>query len=265
VSKSDKQRAVDLEADLREEKEKYAQKLQKGLEELASKTGSAENKKKLLLKLHREAVALFNKAEQSVADTKLLLSHSGEEWVLNKAETSLAFLSLIPSAIEIFRQKAQELGFTTSVVESMTPDETAYASLQRIVASHFPAKADELRRRWAAAGLPTFGFDNPFRSKRTPLWVKVSGLFFGGCTFFFLMALIICGLAGVSIQQDTKPILVLFFAFGCALSTAFLGGFAIAEGKIKVPVVENNTIKFSAGGGIAVLVVVLLLGYWIFV
>jgi hypothetical protein len=54
-------------------------------------------------------------------------------------------------------------------------------------------------------------------------------------------------------------------ALGAALSGSFLGGSAAAEGKIPLPFVKDHPIAFSAGGGVAILVIVLVIGYYIYI
>jgi hypothetical protein len=59
-------------------------------------------------------------------------------------------------------------------------------------------------------------------------------------------------------------LVVVVFALGCALAVAFLGGDAAASGKI--PFFGSDTpLAISATGGIAALVIVLVLGYYFYV
>jgi hypothetical protein len=91
-----------------------------------------------------------------------------------------------------------------------------------------------------------------------PSWFPIAGYIAGICTLLFFMALVIIGVLGKEIPQNTRFIVIVVMALGLALSFAFIGGSAAASGKL--PVFKNSPVKFSAGGGIAVFVIVLLLG-----
>jgi hypothetical protein len=84
-------------------------------------------------------------------------------------------------------------------------------------------------------------------------------------TLLFFMGLVIAGLFGYPIPPDSKFVVVVVLALGSALATSFLGGWAVAEGRIPIPLVQAHPLQVSVGGGVAVLVIVLLLGYWIYV
>ncbi|ATB41261.1 hypothetical protein CYFUS_006726 [Cystobacter fuscus] len=123
-----------------------------------------EKKQQRFLDLHRNAIAFFNLGEQSVADSSLLGAHRDEWWAKNKAETSMAVLNAVLNFYASFREMTAALQLPP---ETMEPASTAFASMQRIVKLHYPEKATELREMFAAAGLPTMGFDAPLPPRAT--------------------------------------------------------------------------------------------------
>jgi hypothetical protein len=96
-----------------------------------------------------------------------------------------------------------------------------------------------------------------------PTWFTVAGLAGGAVTLFFLMALVLLSVFGFEIPRTSRFILIAVLALGVAISAAFLGGSAAASGKIPLP--GNATpIQFTIAGGVAVFVIVLLLGAWLY-
>lgn len=94
----------------------------------------------------------------------------------------------------------------------------------------------------------------PQSIKPASSWVIVVGAMFGAITLigFFILAF----LAGTSDQQficRSFQLLAAVFALGAALSAAFLGGGAAAHGSSTGPL----SFAFGVGGGVAVLVIVL--------
>lgn len=85
-----------------------------------------------------------------------------------------------------------------------------------------------------------------------PRWFPVAGVIFAAITLLFLMYLLI----GPPIAAGKQIVFNVFMALSVAASASFLGGSAAASGKI--PFVKNSPIEFSAGGGIAVFVIVFL-------
>lgn len=99
--------------------------------------------------------------------------------------------------------------------------------------------------------------------KLVPQWFSAAGLLCGGLTLFFLMGLIVASIARYQVPQESKGLVSLFFALGLGLSTAFLGGDAAAKGKIPLSD-KYSPIQFSATGGIAVVIIVLLLMHFLY-
>jgi len=86
---------------------------------------------------------------------------------------------------------------------------------------------------------------------RPPLpWVIVGSIF--ACGVLAVLAYLV--VRPTPIPCNNRPLVVPFFALGCACATAFLGGYAAYKGSIP------NVGVVSFGGGAAVLVVLLLVG-----
>lgn len=97
-----------------------------------------------------------------------------------------------------------------------------------------------------------------------PKWVPITGAGFGGLTLIFFMALVLLSLIGYTIPENSWGLVSIVLALGVALSFAFLGGQAAAEGRIPIPGLADHPLVFSVGGGIAVFVIVLLLSNYLF-
>lgn len=95
-------------------------------------------------------------------------------------------------------------------------------------------------------------------------WVPIVGATFGFLTFLFLVSLVVASVTGKSVPPDSRILVAAVLALGVALSASFLGGAASASGKLSLPW-DMSPVSFSAAGGIAVFIVVFLLGYLAFV
>ncbi len=104
---------------------------------------------------------------------------------------------------------------------------------------------------------------NDQTSKRSfPNWAPVVGVIFGALTLVFFMILVLLSIFGQGVPPNAEFLVLSTLALGVALAAAFLGGSAAAEGKLPIPGVSKNPGTFSATGGIAVFIIVLLLGFW---
>ena len=92
----------------------------------------------------------------------------------------------------------------------------------------------------------------------TPSWVVIIGAAFGAITLIFLMILVILAVRGQEVPCNSRFLIGLVLSFGAALATAFLGGSAAAKGNIPLPYAKTHPVQFSATGGVAVLVIVML-------
>jgi hypothetical protein len=93
-----------------------------------------------------------------------------------------------------------------------------------------------------------------------PPWVQKAGFICGGCTLLFFMGIVLAGLFGHHIGPQEKFPVVLVFSLGVALSFSFLGGSAVANGKI--PIFKDSPLGFSVTGGVAVFIICFLTGVW---
>jgi hypothetical protein len=86
-----------------------------------------------------------------------------------------------------------------------------------------------------------------------PKWFPIAGVCFAVITIGFLMYLLL----GPPVDPQKKNIFDVLMAFCASASGAFLGGSAVANGRI--PFFRNSPITFSAYGGIGIFVVVFLI------
>jgi len=57
---------------------------------------------------------------------------------------------------------------------------------------------------------------------------------------------------------------VAILALGTSLTFALLGGYAVVTGKIPLVMSPGGVVRFSAGGGIAIFIIVLMLGHFLY-
>lgn len=100
----------------------------------------------------------------------------------------------------------------------------------------------------------TFNQDHPVVDAQVPGWFPIAGVGFAVATFLSLFYLLV----GPDLSQQKKIIFDAWFAFCVAASAAFLGGSAVASGTLRLPFIRDSPVKFSAFGGIAIFIVVLL-------
>jgi hypothetical protein len=90
-------------------------------------------------------------------------------------------------------------------------------------------------------------------------WVIVVGAAMGVLTLIFFMGLVLLGTAGHQVPCDSRYLVSVTLSLGAALSAAFLGGSASARGAFPVPFLRDKPMAVSASGGVAVLIVMLVL------
>jgi len=91
-------------------------------------------------------------------------------------------------------------------------------------------------------------------------WIVALGGGFGGLVLLFFMCLLVLSIFGKQVPCDSRFLVVVVLAFGAALSASFLGGAAAAQGSIPIPFAQTKPVHFSVAGGIAVLLIFLLVG-----
>lgn len=101
-------------------------------------------------------------------------------------------------------------------------------------------------------------------------WRLILGAVFAGITLVFFMLLVVAAIFfDCPVPNDARFLVIVVLALGAAMSAGFLGGAAAMKGKIPIPIVgpfaSKNPATFGVGGGVAVLLLVLLLGYFLYV
>jgi hypothetical protein len=85
---------------------------------------------------------------------------------------------------------------------------------------------------------------------------------FTALTLVYLMTLGVLAAIGMTHPApEFHGILVMVLALGSAASCGYLGGWAAVKGQLPLPWANHHPIAFGVGGGIAVLVLILLLGW----
>jgi hypothetical protein len=97
-----------------------------------------------------------------------------------------------------------------------------------------------------------------------PPWFAIAGFIAGVLTLLFFMGLVVASLFSYTVPSGGRFAVVVVLAFGAALSFAFVGGSAAGKGKIPLPFSKKNPLVFSVTGGIAVFVIILTLGYYLY-
>lgn len=100
-------------------------------------------------------------------------------------------------------------------------------------------------------------FDEVEMPGPVPAWFAVAGYASGLLTLLYFMYI-----ASQDVEATFAHVIVV--ALGVALAVSFLGGDAMAKGRLPLPLVKVAPISFSVGGGVAVFVIVTLLGRWVF-
>jgi hypothetical protein len=106
--------------------------------------------------------------------------------------------------------------------------------------------------------------DSKNGDKMIPAWFARAGFVVGGISLLFFMGLVLLSIAGHEVPAGSKFLVVVVLAMGAAFSAGVLGGEATARGKI--PFLANqNPLTISTTGGIAVLLIMLIVGYYFYV
>jgi hypothetical protein len=98
-----------------------------------------------------------------------------------------------------------------------------------------------------------------------PKWVTIAGVIFGAITLFFFIGLTLASVFNFEVPAASRFLVVVVLSFGAATSVSFLGGAATAQGKIPLPGSPKNTFAVTTAGGVAVLLILLLVGYYLYV
>ena len=96
-------------------------------------------------------------------------------------------------------------------------------------------------------------------------FVLIAGLIFAAVTLLFFMSLVVAAIFNHDVPPSARFLVLIVLALGAAMSTGFLGGAAAARGDIPIPGAADKALAVSLTGGIAVLIIVLLVGYFTFI
>ena len=97
-------------------------------------------------------------------------------------------------------------------------------------------------------------------SAEVPSWFPVVGVILGALTLILLMGLVALVTAGTQVPCDSRFLVVSVLALGAALASSFLGGSAAAKGALPLPFTKDHPLQISVAGGIAVLIIVIIIG-----
>lgn len=103
------------------------------------------------------------------------------------------------------------------------------------------------------------GHDNG-STRKAYMPFMIVGSVFGGLTLLFFMLLVILSAMNITVPAGDRYLVIIILGLGSALSASFIGGSAAAKGDIPIMVARDKPFSFSVGGGVAVLIIVLILG-----
>ena len=89
-------------------------------------------------------------------------------------------------------------------------------------------------------------------------WVQVVACFVGALTLLFMMGLVLLGIFGYQVPCDSRYLTSIVLSLGASLATGFLTGSASAKGNLSLPGSVDSPIVMTATGGIATLVLMLI-------
>jgi serine/threonine protein kinase len=101
-------------------------------------------------------------------------------------------------------------------------------------------------------------------SRSTPVWFPKAGLSFALLTTLFFMALVSLSIFNKMPPPQARSLIALTASLSAAFAFTFLGADASARGHVPLPLAKDHPIAFSAGGGVAVFVIVFALIAWLF-
>jgi hypothetical protein len=99
-------------------------------------------------------------------------------------------------------------------------------------------------------------------ARKHPPWAFIAGAVFGGLTLIFFMGLVLLAAFDRPIPCESRFLVTVVLALGGALASSFIGGSAAAKGEIPIGIATRNPVGFSVVGGIAVLLLLMLVGHF---
>jgi Fic family protein len=93
----------------------------------------------------------------------------------------------------------------------------------------------------------------------------IAGSMIGTLALLFFMGLVMLSIFGHSVPKDARFLVVIVLALSGSFAASLLGGNASARGAISLPGAQEHPLRVAITGGIAVLVILLLLGARLYV
>lgn len=98
-----------------------------------------------------------------------------------------------------------------------------------------------------------------------PQWAPIVAGIIGAMTFLFFLTLSAVTFFHGSLPETSRFPIEVVLAIGGALSSALVGGHSVVNGPLPIPFVQNSTpMQISVAGGVATLVILLVLGRLLF-
>ncbi|BHH83769.1 hypothetical protein [Desulforhopalus sp. 52FAK] len=91
---------------------------------------------------------------------------------------------------------------------------------------------------------------------RSTTWVLVVGVIFVAAAIVFLMSVTVVSFFKESLPADARPLIIFIFSACMSMGSGFIGGYAVAEGKLPM-LNDKSPLTFGVGGGVAVLIILL--------
>ncbi|MEG1766933.1 MAG: hypothetical protein RR311_00585 [Comamonas sp.] len=209
---------------------------------LAAEPKSGPEAKAAVLEVQKLGSAYYNYAENFVGDSDLLGAHNSDLWAQGFAEDCAEYLASMLDHFSFLAQAFEKLPELAAL--KATPAPTAYANMQRMVATYLNSDlAKDLRKRFIKSGLPTYGFDNEATPK-SKFNIKTILSFSFGIVLVCLILIIT-----LTNPQPSKFQAAVFWA---VLAMALAGVASVIPGFVEVRFRK----LLVAGGSLAVFVIV---------
>lgn len=153
-------------------KDEYSEKLREFLTLLKDNRDKDEIQAKVN-ELHDNAVKYFNEFERTCDEYNSHDYNLSEDTIVRKAEDALNIWEVICFHWRVLFEVQKKI-----YIFIPNPQETAYASIQRIIKKRFPERVEDYKNQFKCLNLPVYGFEN--KSKHTvwkmkkPIWLIVA-------------------------------------------------------------------------------------------
>ena len=191
---------------------------------LSTEPKSGPEAKAAVLEVQKLGAAYYNYAENFVGDSDLLGAHKSDLWAQGFAEDCAEYLGSMLDHFGFLAQAFEQLPELRAL--KTTPAPTAYASMQRMVATYLNGNlAKDLRKRFIASGLPVYGFDNEVTPKSSSNMKTIMSYAFGT---------VVIGLILIIALTNPQPSRFQAAVFWAVLAMALAGVASVIPGFIEV-------------------------------